>query len=169
MRYLSFILFLLAIPFLSTAQDDPSTVAKTDAAAPKFDFYITKDKKANLADYKGKIVLITFFNTYSPPCKNEMPRIEKDIWQKYKNNPKFMLIAVDREEDWDKLIPFKQNRNLTFVITPDKDRKIYNLYATQYLPRSVVVDESGKIIYQSIGYQLKDFDTLTTVLGEKLQ
>jgi hypothetical protein len=52
---------------------------------------------------------------------------------------------------------------------PDADKKIYNLYATQYIPRTVVVDESGKIIYQSIGYDEKDFNELLTLLADKLK
>ena len=54
-------------------------------------------------------------------------------------------------------------------MTPDPDRKIYSLYAKQYIPRVVVVGEDGKIIYQSIGYDAKDFSNLLALLADKLK
>ena len=164
------LLFVLCSPFVSRAQiDSASTLVKVGDVAPAFTFKLNKTQIANLADYKGKIVVLDFWATWCPPCRKELPRIQKEIWEKYKDNPKFVLIALDREEDWDKTLPFKEQNHYTFLMTPDLKRNAYGLYAKQYIPRLVVIGEDGRVIYQSIGYGEKDFDELLALLADKLK
>lgn len=171
MKKLIPLLLVFLAPFFSVAQqiDSAATHNKIGDIAPTFNFYLDKTKTANLADYKGKIVVLDFWATWCPPCRIELPRVQKEIWEKYRNNPKFALFAFDRAEDWDKTLPFKEQNHYTFPMLPDADRKIYGLYAKQYIPRIVVVDETGRIIYQSIGYMEKDFDELLAVLASRLK
>ena len=170
MKKVLLLLLIIIAPFLSRAQQpDTTTHNKVGDTAPNFTFHPDKDKIASLADYKGKIIVIDFWATWCPPCRTELPRVQKEIWEKYKGNPKFALFAFDRGEDWDKTLPFKDKNKYTFPMIPDPDKKIYNLYATQYIPRTIVVDEDGKIIYQSIGYDEKDFKELMTLLEAKLK
>jgi peroxiredoxin len=172
MKKLFPLLLVLVAPILSRAQaqqTDTTTIKKVGDLAPSFSFYISKNKTANLADYKGKIVVLDFWATWCPPCRMELPRVQKEIWEKYKDNPKFALLAFDRGEDWDKTLPFKEQNHYTFPMLPDADKKVYKLYATQYIPRTVVIDGDGKIIYQSMGYDEKDFSELLALLADKLK
>jgi thiol-disulfide isomerase/thioredoxin len=163
-------LILLCAPFISRAQvDDASTLTKVGDVAPSFTFSPGKDKTASLADYKGKLVLIDFWATWCPPCRLELPRVQKDIWEKYGSNPKFALLAFDREEGWDKTLPFKKQNNYTFPMIPDPKRGVYSLFAKQYIPRLVLIDGDGKIIYQSIGFDEGEFNKLLALLAEKLK
>jgi thioredoxin-related protein len=52
---------------------------------------------------------------------------------------------------------------------PDMGRVIFSLYASQSIPRLIVLDENGKIIYQSIGYTEKDFGELLILLADRLK
>ena len=170
MKKLIPILLVILAPIISKAQlTDTTTHTKVGDTAPTFDFSVSKTQKANLADYKGKIVVIDFFATWCPPCRLELPRVQKEIWDKYKDNPKFALFVFGREEDWNVVLPFKEKNRYTLPILPDVGRKIFSLYATQSIPRNVVIDEDGKIIYQSIGYSEKDFAELLNLLDEKLK
>jgi peroxiredoxin len=148
---------------------DTTTLTKTGDMAPVFTFNITKDKKASLQDYRGKIVLLDFWATWCPPCRAEFPRVQKEIWEKYKDNYKFAILAFAREEGWDKVLPFQSQNKYTFPMMPDESRGIFKLYATQSIPRNVLIDENGKIIYQSIGYSEKEFGELLALLDAKLK
>jgi len=170
MKKSSTLLLLCFAILLSNAQQiDTTTRTKVGDLSPNFSFNLSKDKVASLSDYKGKIVVLDFFATWCPPCRMELPRVQKEIWEQYKANPKFALFAFDREENWDKVLPFKQKNHFTFPMVPDMGRVIFSLYAAQSIPRLVVLDEKGLIIYQSIGYTEKDFSELLALLSSKLK
>jgi peroxiredoxin len=170
MKRSAYILLLFLTPLFSRAQQtDTTTFTKVGDNAPTFDFAISKTQNANLKDYHGKIILINFFATWCPPCRMELPRVQAEIWDKYKDNPKFALFVFGREEGWNVVLPFKEKYKYTFPILPDEGRKIFKLYATQSIPRNVVVDEDGKIIYQSMGYSEEEFKKLLDLLESKLK
>jgi len=170
MKKLTYFLLAFLSPFFCCAQQtDPSTITKVGDTAPAFEFNISKTQKANIKDYRGKIVMINFFATWCPPCRLELPRVQKEIWEKYKDNPKFALFIFGREESWDVINPFKEKNQYSMLMLPDEGRKIYSLYATQLIPRNVVIDENGKVIYESIGYEEKEFNKLLDLLDKKLK
>jgi len=166
-------LFIIALSILAIGAKaqvkDTTTLVKTGDQAPAFYFSISKDKTAQLSDYRGKIVMLNFWATWCPPCRAEFPRVQAEICDKYKDNPKFALLAFAREEGWDKVLPFKATNKYTFAMLPDEKRAIFKLFATQSIPRSIVLDEEGKIIYQSIGYSEQDFAQLLALLDAKLK
>jgi len=166
MKKLILISLVFLTPLLSRARQADTT--KIGDTAPAFNFSISKDQKVNIKDYRGKIVVINFFATWCAPCQLELPRVQKEIWEKYKDNPKFSLFIFGREEGWNVVLPFKEKNQYTFLMLPDEGRKVFSLFATQSIPRNVVLDEDGKIIYQSIGYSEKDFNELLNLLAERL-
>ena len=170
MKKLLTIALILIAPLLSKAQEpDPSTLLKVGDTAPVFSFEIEKGKTVNIQDYRGKVVLLNFFATWCGPCREELPVVQKEIWDKYSSNSKFALFIFGREEGWDKVLPFKTANNFTFPMLPDEGRKVFSLFATQYIPRNILLDENGKIIYQSTGYSPQEFDKLLTLLKKKLK
>jgi len=167
LSHLLFLLFLL--PLASFAQDDAATLTKIGDQVPQFSFETEKGKTVNISDYKGRLILINLFATWCPPCNIELPVMQKQIWDKHKNNPDFALFVFGREEGWDKLTPFKAKKGFTFPILPDLNRGIFSKFATQSIPRNVLIDQNGKIIYQSIGYSEKEFAALTELIDTKLK
>jgi len=165
------ILFLLAFTFSAAtfAQGkDPNAKTKVGDVAPVFTFEIEKGKKASIADYKGKLILINLFATWCPPCNIELPEVQSKIWDKYKDHKNFAFFVFGREEGWDKLTPYKAKKGFTFPILPDLDRNIFNLFAKQSIPRNILIDQDGKIIYQSLGYEENEFKALVKLIDEKM-
>lgn len=162
-------LMLLVFPFIAWAQADTSTLKKVGDTIPSFTFEIEKGKTVNISDYKGKLILINLFATWCPPCNTELPFVQTQIWEKHKDNPDFAFFVFGREEGWDKLIPFKEKKGFTFPILPDLDRGIFKIFATQSIPRNFLIDETGKIIYQSIGFDEKEFGEMVKLIDEHLE
>lgn len=162
-------LFALLITSSVFAQsEDKDTYNKIGDDVPSFSFEIEKGKTVNIADYKGKIILINLFATWCPPCNVELPLVQKDIWDKHKDDKNFAFFVFGREEGWDKLIPYKAKKGFTFPILPDLERFVFNKFAKQSIPRNILIDENGKIIYQSIGYEKIEFEALVKLINNKL-
>jgi len=161
-------LFILACTAAAFAQADKDSYVKVGDAVPAFSFEIEKGKTVSISDYKGKLILINLFATWCPPCNIELPLAQKEIWEKFKDNKKFAFFVFGREEGWDKLIPYKAKKGFTFPILPDADRSIFSKFAKQSIPRNILIDQNGKIIYQSMGYEEKEFKELVKIIQEKL-
>ncbi|GGI27247.1 TlpA family protein disulfide reductase [Pedobacter mendelii] len=161
--------FVLIISVSVFAQsEDKDTYTKVGDELPKFNFEIETGKSVNISDYKGKLILINLFATWCPPCNIELPLVQKDIWDKHKDNKNFAFFVFGREEGWDKLIPYKAKKGFTFQILPDLKRDVFSKFAKQSIPRNILIDENGKIIYQSIGYEEKEFQSLVKLIDNKL-
>lgn len=161
--------FFILFSVKAIAQEDQTTLLKIGDTLPKFSFEIEKGKTVSIGDYKGKLILINLFATWCPPCNTELPLVQKQIWEKYSNNSAFAFFVFGREEGWDKLIPYKQSKGFTFPILPDADRSIFKLFATQSIPRNIIADENGKIIYQSTGYTEDEFAKMVALITSRLE
>ncbi|MGY5253116.1 TlpA family protein disulfide reductase [Sphingobacterium spiritivorum] len=141
---------------------------KVGEQTPVFEWMDKKEERKDISMLKGKVVLINFFATWCPPCRQELPRVENEIWTKYKSRTDFSLLVFAREEGWDKLDPFMSKQQYTFPVFPDLKREIFSKYADTGIPRNVILNKKGEVVYQSIGYTEDEFKHLLTVLESEL-
>lgn len=167
-KWLLVFAFLLSISFSIKAQDAASLV-KTGDKVPAFLFEIEKGKTISITDYKGKIVWINFFATWCGPCRAELPLLHKQVWEKHKNDAAFSLLIFGREEGWQKVTDFKNANQFTFPMLPDENRDIFKLFATQSIPRNIIIDKDGTIVYQSVGFSETEFAEAKKVLEKLLK
>lgn len=164
-------LVVILIVFCSSfayAQDE-STLVKISDQVPSFEFEKSPGVIQNISESKGKLVLITFFATWCGPCIKELPFIQSEIFDKYKNNPDFELIILGREHNWDEVSKFKKDNKFTMPFYPDPERKIYSRFASQFIPRNFLISKDGKIILSTIGFEKKDFKLLTETIESQLK
>ena len=154
---------------LLIAQTDTATLTKIGDNAPPFSCKTIDNKTVDIARLQGKIILINFFATWCGPCNQELPLLEKNIWDKYKNNPSFVLIILGREHTEKEVSDFVKTKKFTMPFAPDPNRDIFKLYATQSIPRNIIIGKDGKIVFQSIGYSDAEFKRLEAFLAEKLK
>ncbi|KQC00176.1 TlpA disulfide reductase family protein [Pedobacter sp. Hv1] len=170
MKKIVLLLAVLAYTLTATAQDiDKDNITKVGDSIPVFNFEIEKGKTVSISAYKGKLILINLFATWCPPCNAELPEMQSKIWDQYKDNKNFALFVFGREEGWDKLIPYKAKKGFTFPILPDLDRSIFSKFAKQAIPRNILIDQHGKIIYQSLGYDENEFKVLLAIIAKELK
>ena len=163
------ILFFLVFSVVQCfAQTDTSIVKLLDTV-PAFDFELSQGIRQNITDLKGKLVMVTFFATWCGPCRQELPHIQSDIYNKYKNNPKFVLLIFGREHTWDVVNKFKTENKFTMPFYPDPDRSVYSKFAKQFIPRNFLISPEGKVIFSSIGFVEKDFNELKEMIKVELK
>ncbi len=122
-------------------------------ALPDLDDAITK-----LSDLKGKILIVNFWATWCPPCRKEMPSMQR-AWEKIKDKG-VVLIGIHVGGNTDKIWDFTSQHNLTFPILIDKRGAVSKKWKTIGLPTTYVVDGRGRKIYRAIGGREWDDDQL---------
>ncbi|MFC2152511.1 TlpA family protein disulfide reductase [Bacteroidota bacterium] len=145
-----------------------STLIKVGQQVPEFNYISINSDTLNIKDLEGKVVFMNFFAITCPICIKELPYVENEIWSKYKNNENFELIVFGREHIADEMITFKEKNEYTFNIVPDPERKIYSLFAERYIPRNIVLDRDGKIVYQATGFNEEEFALLKETIEKEL-
>ncbi|HPE74829.1 MAG TPA: TlpA disulfide reductase family protein [Draconibacterium sp.] len=159
MKAFLFISFILIFTCNLKAQDE-ATLVKVGDKAPDFTIETENGKTKQLSDLKGKVVWINFFATWCPPCRQELPHLQKEVYNKLKNNPNFELIILGREHTWAEINKFKTDNKFNMPFYPDMGRKVFSLYAGQNIPRNFIIDKEGKIAVASIGFTEKEFEEI---------
>lgn len=146
------------VPLASGAVVDPEPSATEDATViPSIDFTLT-DQYGNihkLSDYKGKVVFLNFWATWCPPCREEMPDIEK-LYQEFGLNQDevvFLGVAAPRsaenpytnEVEKEGVIDFLNENNFTFPTVFDETGEVNYAYYIQALPTTYLVDKDGNL------------------------
>ncbi len=153
---------LLAVLWDSVlAQDPPKEwLVLQGQVAPDFACQTLDGKDFRLSQQVGKVVVINFFATWCPPCKREMPHLEKHLYQVYKEREDFIIIALGRNHQAEELKPFKQDQKVNYPMAPDPESLIFNKYAESGIPRNVVIGKDGTIKLLSLGYTEERFQEL---------
>ena len=131
-----------------TKADSTGYIVKVGQTAPDFTVTLTDGKTVKLSDFRGKVVMLQFTASWCGVCRKEMPFIEKDIWQKHKSDPDFMLMGIDRDEPLNKVIAFGKSTGVTYPLGLDPGADIFAKYALRQagITRNVLIDKEGRIV-----------------------
>jgi peroxiredoxin len=161
---------LLTFAFLSSqlfAQDAESTLVKLGDTAPAFSVTTTDGKEVSTQKLKGKVILLNFFATWCPPCLAELPHLEAEVWQKFKDRG-LALVLIGREHSTDDLVRFKAEQKLTMPFAADPKREVYAKYATEGIPRNFLIGTDGKVKFQSLSYDEAEFAQMVKAIESEL-
>ena len=147
----------LRVMQMSQEQNDRSDLVKPGEQMPQFTIVSDDGSKIQSSAFKGKVVLVNFFATWCPPCQKELAAVKQSLWPKYKNNKNFVLLVIGREHNDAELKKYNEKKGFEFPLYPDKNRAIYSAFATSLIPRSYLVDKSGKIIHVGKGFKDEEF------------
>jgi len=170
---LKILFFAMLITGICSAQtnDDRGYLVKVGDMAPDFSMKLTDGTTVKLSDLRGKLVMLQFTASWCGVCRKEMPFIEKDIWQKYKSNPNFALLAIDRDEPLETVRKFAKSIPVSYAIGLDPGADIFALYAVREagITRNVIIDKTGKIILLTRLYDVAEFSRMTTLIDSVLK
>ena len=124
--------------------------------AEDFRLPLAEGGKFRLADQRGKVVMINFWATWCPPCREEMPAMER-LWQLHKDQG-FVIVAVSLDADPAVVKPFVDQYKLTFPVALDPKMDLGNAYGVRALPSSFIVDTQGYLAALALGPRAWDGD-----------
>lgn len=145
-----------------------ATHTKIGEKMPAFSVHEISGPTFSTARERGKVVVVNFWATWCGPCQVEMPKLETDIWDKYKSNPQFAMVAIAREQTKDVVAKFQQHHPYTFPLAYDPDRSVYKQFADLGIPRTYVVGKHGRIVFQSVGYDMSGLASLDKAIQKAL-
>ena len=144
------ILLSILVSFFSCSlkTDDRGYSVKVGDEAPKIDLELLDGRKLTNENLKGKVVVFQFTASWCGVCIKEMPHLEKEVWQRFKNDD-FILVGVDLKEELDIVEEFIQSTNVTYPFTIDSDGSFFESFtvAGAGVTRNIVIDKEGKISF----------------------
>ncbi len=145
-----------------------TTIAKEGSEAPDFTVNTLDGSSVTLSSLKGKVVLLNFWATWCPPCREELKRVQADIVDRFAGRD-FVFLPVSRGEESAVVGKFMADNGYTFAVGLDPEQAIYKLYASNYIPRNFLIDKEGKVVLASIGYEPEEFDSMICTIEKTLE
>ncbi len=150
------------IMFLPTTQEtveENIAAVAVDDDAPAFSVEMTSGETITLESLRGKVVLLNFWATWCPPCREELKRVQEDIIDRFQDRD-LVFIPISRGEERATVEAFLESNGYTFPVGLDTDQSIYNSYAKEYIPRNYLINRHGVVVEATIGYEAEEFDQL---------
>jgi peroxiredoxin len=130
---------------------EETTLINEGDVAPDFTVAKLGGGEATLSSLRGKVVLINFWATWCPPCRQELAHLQEGVLDVFKGKD-LVVLPVSRGEKEEVVQEYITKMGYTFPIYLDGDQSAYKKYASNYIPRSVVVGRDGKVVYVAVGY-----------------
>ncbi|MFS0672589.1 peroxiredoxin family protein [Ornithinibacillus sp. 179-J 7C1 HS] len=129
--------------------DEPVIGLEVGNKAPDFQLQTLSGDTVKLSDFRGNRVMINFWATWCPPCRAEMPDMER-----FHQDKDVVILAVnltDTEPSLEDIEKFSDEYKLTFPILLDENLDVATLYMIQPIPTTYMVDSNGIIGFRAFG------------------
>ena len=138
--------------------------------APEIDLKLLDGQIINNKNIQGKVVVFQFTASWCSVCIKEMPHLEKEVWQRFKDDD-FILIGVDLMEDLDVVKEFILNTQVTYPFTIDSDGLFFESFTLPKagVTRNIVIDQEGKISFLTRLYDEIEFAQMIEHIDQLLK
>lgn len=165
-RFIFVIIVIMTLLVVSCAKEKKQAILGGEA--PDFTLSELNGTEVRLSKLKGRVVLIEFWATWCPPCRESIPAMN-ELYRKYNDKGLVLLgISVDKgqnvEED---LRAFVKEYSIQYPVAIDS-KNINNLYGVYSIPTTVLIDKEGKIALKNIGYSSEIEERLSSEIERLL-
>lgn len=154
-------------PLDEAAQAAAATLVRAGDAAPDFTVSLFDGGSVRLSDLRGKTVLVNFWATWCPPCREELTRVQAELIDRFEGRD-FVFLPVSRGETRETVARFREQTGCRFPMGLDPEQTIYKMYATNFIPRNFLVGPDGRVIVATTGYKPEEFDALVETIRKTL-
>jgi peroxiredoxin len=126
--------------------DDENVGISIGNKAPDFELQELMGDNIKLSDHYGNAVILNFWASWCPPCREEMPE-----FQKIHDRENIVVLGVNLQEDRENIQSFKDKLGLTFPLLLDPHAKVKNTFNVFTQPVTYFIDKNGVIIDKKFG------------------
>ena len=142
---------------------------------PAVDFNLT-DQYGNthtLSQYKGKTIFLNFWGTWCPPCRAEMPDIQK-LYEEFDQEGEDALIILGvaapnlgKEKSEDGIKTFLEENGYTYPVLMDTEAELFQTYGITSFPTTIMIDRDGNLFGYATG-QLNE-ETMRSIIQQTME
>ncbi len=132
--------------------DIDNSEAQPDAGhlAPDFTIHLPDGSTARLSDYRGRPLILNFWATWCPPCRQEMPDLVR-VYEAHKAEG-LVVIALNESEGHEQVSGFVEEFGMTMPVVIDPQGDVMQAFKTQSLPSSFFIDRDGVVRVRWVGF-----------------
>ena len=162
MKKLAYLILISGFLLFVAACGQGPKVAKIGEQAPDFTLVDLKGKTWKLSELKGQVVFVNFWATWCPPCREEMPSMQRLYTMLPKD--KFKMLAILNNDKPSLAANFAKKLGITMPILDDQDNKVGPKYGLTGVPETFIVDKQGVVRQKFIGPAKWDSPGVMTML-----
>lgn len=133
----------------SASPNTPLTALDPRPEAPAFNLPDPQGVAHQLADYRGKLLVLNFWATWCAPCRKEMPSLQR-LWKTLQPDG-VELVAIDFGDTAADVAKFGRETGLEFPLLLDPTGNVLRVYGALGLPTTYVIDRAGRVVYKVTG------------------
>jgi len=137
------------MPPVAASHGDASAPA---SAAPAGAWTQLDGRRATLEDLRGQVVVLDFWATYCPPCREEIPhlvRLQKEFGPQ---GLKVIGLNVGGDEDRPKVPDFVKRYQIQYQLADPEDETVERFLVTDDIPQTFVIDRQGRLVTHVVGF-----------------
>lgn len=123
------------------------------ATAPEIAGKTPSGSEWNLANYKGKVVLVDFWATWCGPCIQTLPHL-KQIYDEFKDNPNFAMVGVSLDAEPVEVLQFSIRGHIQWPLLVESgrtwDNSVAQAYGVRAIPRTVLIGKDGVVFKDNL-------------------
>ncbi len=119
--------------------------------APGFVLMDVMGREFSLEDLRGRVVVLNFWATWCPPCKEEMKSL--DELNRMLKDMGVTVVAVNDFEPKERVVDFARRHNYSFTILIDEKGVVSERYRVVVLPTTYIIDREGRAVARVVGYR----------------
>jgi peroxiredoxin len=167
---MKFFTLISLLSIFSLVQDNRGYKISIGDPLPNIELQLVDGTNLNNKDLEGKVVVLQFTASWCGVCRKEMPHLEKEVWQRFKDQD-FILIGIDLKEDEQTVRKFIESTAITYPIAMDKDGTIFEKFTIEKagVTRNIVIDKNGQIVFLTRLFEKKEFNQMIEVIDKELK
>ena len=147
---------------------EATTLVGEGDAAPDFTVEMIDGSRVTLSALRGKVVLVNFWATWCPPCREELTHVQSELIDRFAGRD-FVFLPISRGEERTAVEAFREKAGYTFPMGLDPEREIYDRFASNYIPRNFLIGPDGRVVAATVGFDEEEFAELVATIERTLE